>query len=118
MSHFILKQEQNYNTFTVPCEKSKTFSLASSIMKNIVDRFSRFPANLIFCVSFGSASSACFYLNLLLSSYNSFWNKYSPAMNQLWSSLWPVAIFWILSYVIELVIIGWSKKFYPSIITL
>ena len=31
------KIKLEYFTFTVPCEKSKTISLASSIMKNIVD---------------------------------------------------------------------------------
>ena len=28
--------QHNYNTFTVPCEKSEAVSIASSIMKNIV----------------------------------------------------------------------------------
>ena len=44
--------------FTNPCEKSKTVSLASSIMKNIVDWFSRFPVKLICCIAFGSQLSA------------------------------------------------------------
>ena len=49
------------NTFTVPCEKSKMVSFASSIMKNIVAPAaqSRFPVKLICCIAFGSASSAC-----------------------------------------------------------
>ena len=53
-----------HNTFTVLCEKSKTVSFASSIMKNIVpfSARSRFPINLICCIAFGSASSACWLL--------------------------------------------------------
>ena len=52
--------EHIHNTFTVPCEKSKTVSFASSIMKNIVapSARSRFPAKLICCIAFGSALSA------------------------------------------------------------
>ena len=42
---------------TVPCEKSKTVSLASSVMKNIVDWFSRFPVKLIFSGTLGSETS-------------------------------------------------------------
>ena len=43
---------------TVPCEKSKTTSFASSIMRNILASSgqSRFPAKLICCIAFGSAS--------------------------------------------------------------
>ena len=53
--------EHIHNTFTVPCEKSKMVSFASSIMKNIVAPAaqSRFPVKLICCIAFGSASSAC-----------------------------------------------------------
>ena len=49
------------NIFTVSCEKSKTVSYASSIMKNIVapSARSRFPVKLICCIAFGSASSYC-----------------------------------------------------------
>ena len=48
-----------YNTFTVPCEKSKTVSFASSIMKNVVfPGQSRFPVKLICCIAFGSTSSS------------------------------------------------------------
>ena len=49
------------NTFTVPCEKSKTVSFTSSIMKNIAapSARSRFPLKSIYCVAFGSTSSAC-----------------------------------------------------------
>ena len=48
------------NTLTVSCEKSKTVSFASSIMKNIVAPAarSRFLVTLICCIAFGSASSA------------------------------------------------------------
>ena len=66
MSRFIIlkqkrkKQKQKkWNAFTVPCEKSKAVSLAYSIMKKIVDCFSRFPVKLICCIAFGSGSSAC-----------------------------------------------------------
>ena len=52
-------KKRNYNTFTVSCEKSKTVSFASSVMKNIVACCSRFPVKLISCIAFGSASSAC-----------------------------------------------------------
>ena len=50
-----------YNTFTVPCEKSKMVSFASSIMNNIVVFLSRsrFAVKLIFFIAVGSASSAC-----------------------------------------------------------
>ena len=43
------------------CEKPKTISFASSIMKNIVAPLSqpRFPVKLICCIAFGSASNAC-----------------------------------------------------------
>ena len=53
--------EHIYNTLTVPCEKSKMVSFASSIMKNIAAPAvqSRFPVKLICCIAFGSASSAC-----------------------------------------------------------
>ena len=47
-SDIILKQ-LNYNTFIVPCEKSKTVSFASSTMKNVLSFTSspwfRFPVN-------------------------------------------------------------------------
>ena len=42
-----------------PFEKSNLVSFFSSIMKNIVALFSRFPVKLICCIAFGSASSAC-----------------------------------------------------------
>ena len=49
-----------YYTLTVPCEKSKMASLASSITKNIVVSpcSSKFPANLLYWFAFLSASSA------------------------------------------------------------
>ena len=61
--------EHIHNTLKVPCEKSKTVSLHSSIMKNIVvltfifgsSAFCLFifPVRLTCCIVFGSASSAC-----------------------------------------------------------
>ena len=56
--------EHIHNTLTSPSEKSKMDSLASSILKNIVTAavWSRFLVKLIFCIAFGSASSACYLL--------------------------------------------------------
>ena len=56
-----MKAKENYNTFTLPCEKSKIFSIASSIIKNfnILLLPLRFPVILIWFITFGSASSAC-----------------------------------------------------------
>ena len=47
--------------FTVACEKSKAVCFATSIVKNIAAPTARakFPAKLICCITFGSASSAC-----------------------------------------------------------
>ena len=49
------------NTFTVLCEKSKTVSFVSSIMKNIVapSAQSIFAVDLIRGITFGLASSTC-----------------------------------------------------------
>ena len=48
-------------TFTVPCEKSKTVYFASSIMKNIVvfPVLSKFAVKLIYWIALGSGSNAC-----------------------------------------------------------
>ena len=53
-----------YNTFTVPFEKSKTFSFASSIMKNVVVFLvpSKFAVKLFCWIALGSASRACYLL--------------------------------------------------------
>ena len=53
-----------YNTFTVPFEKSKTFSFASSIMKNVVIFLvpSKFAVKLFCWIALGSASRACYLL--------------------------------------------------------
>ena len=58
--HIILKQNNFYNTFTVPCERSKVISFAFSIIKNIIvfPAQSRPPIKLIYCTAFLSASSA------------------------------------------------------------
>ena len=52
------------NTFTVPCEKFKIVSFASSATKNIVKHsaWSRFPVKSIYCIAFWSGSSACCYV--------------------------------------------------------
>ena len=49
------------NPLAVACEKSKMVSFASSIMKNIIvfPSQSRFAVKLIYCIGFGSATSAC-----------------------------------------------------------
>ena len=62
MEHAVAKSfDDIHNTFTVPCEKSKIVSFASSIMKQIVapSSRSRFPVKWICCVAFGSASTGC-----------------------------------------------------------
>ena len=61
---YYIKTKQYYNTFTVPSEKSKTVSFASSIVKNIVapSPVSRFSLKLICWIAFGSRSSACYLL--------------------------------------------------------
>ena len=60
-----------YNTLTVPCEKFKMVSFASSITENINLLLLplRFLVKLICCIAFGSASSPCCLLNLLLSLF-------------------------------------------------
>ena len=49
------------NNFKVPCEKVKTVSYASVIMKNIVvfafPSQARFPLKLVCCIAFGPASN-------------------------------------------------------------
>ena len=61
----ILKQnkfvEHIHNTFTVPSEKVKIDSFASSIMKNIVvsPARSRFLVTSVYSIVFGLASSFC-----------------------------------------------------------
>ena len=56
-----------YNTFTVPCEKSKTFSFASSRTKKIIVLFARskFAVELICWIALGSTSNACCLLKYI-----------------------------------------------------
>ena len=61
-----MKAKENYNTVSVPCEKSKMVSFGSSKMKRkikikiVVSPFSsKFTIKLIYCIAFGSASSVC-----------------------------------------------------------
>ena len=58
---FYIQGKKNWNTFTVPFDKSKTVSFASSIIKNIVacPPQSIFPVKLICCIAFRSTSSSC-----------------------------------------------------------
>ena len=52
-----LKRKKNHNTLTVPFEKSKTLSLANSIMKYIFgpSALVRFSVKLTSCIAFVSA---------------------------------------------------------------
>ena len=61
------------NTLTVSGDKFKIVSVAASIANNIVLFLSssRFPVKLIYCIAFGSVSSAV-YLNLSQLAYNIF----------------------------------------------
>ena len=51
-----------YSTPTVPCEKSKIISFASSIMKNIIvfPAWSKFAVKFVCSIAFGSTSRACY----------------------------------------------------------
>ena len=62
--------EYFYNTLAVPFEKPKIVYFVSSMMKNIVffPAHSRFPAHLICCIGFGSASSVCCLLRSIANS--------------------------------------------------
>ena len=62
--------ENVHNAFTVPCQKSKIVPFSSSILINIIlltltisteafQPLSRFPLKWIYCIAFGSASTAC-----------------------------------------------------------
>ena len=66
MSHFILKQKIKLEYFYSSLRKSKTVSLASLIIKNIGDWFSRFPVKLIYSIVIGSESNSCCLLKWLL----------------------------------------------------
>ena len=92
------------------------FILISIIMKNIVAFLSRFPVkiNLLYCFWINIqcllfAQVYCYHRIIVLEIISK-----QPAL----SSLWPVASFWMLSYVLKLFFTGWSKNFCPSIITL
>ena len=58
-----------HNTLTVPFEKSKSASCASSVMKNIDVSLSQFPVKLICCIDFGSALSFCCLLKSIAISF-------------------------------------------------
>ena len=57
--HFKAKNEISK---TVPCEKSKAISFASSVMKKNVACWATFPVKLTCHIDIGSASSACYLL--------------------------------------------------------
>ena len=79
MGHAVAKSNNDiYNTFTVPCEKSKMVSFPSSIMENIIAlsftiwlstfKLIRFHVNLICCIAFLNLHQVLVvYLNLLRS---------------------------------------------------
>ena len=79
-------------TLTVPCEKSKTVSFASSIMKNVnllLLRL-RFPGKLICCIAFQSASSTCCLcksIAIILFYFDVFCNNCNLAINHLCNHL-------------------------------
>ena len=54
-----LKVKYIHNTFTVPCERSKIVSFASSIMKKIAAFFTMLSVKLICYIVFASPSSPC-----------------------------------------------------------
>ena len=62
---YYIKTKYNHDILTLPFEKSKTISFASSVMKNIVEpcstynALSRFLVKLICCIAFWSASNFC-----------------------------------------------------------
>ena len=62
--HYIEVKEY-YNILTVPFEKSKIVSIASSINIAMSPGGPKFAVNLIFRIGFGSASSACYLLKLI-----------------------------------------------------
>ena len=94
---------------TVPCEKCKAVSFASSVMKTVAACCSRFPVKLIWCIAFRSSSA--FGSNLLLSSYNSFWNNYSPANNQLCNHLHDLLQFFEYYHMLlnQLLLVDWKS---------
>ena len=55
--YYYVKTKQNYNTITALCKKSTTVSIIEYVA--VCSVRSRFAVKLIFCIAFGSASSAC-----------------------------------------------------------
>ena len=72
-------------TLTVSCEKYEIFSFISSIMTKIVAPSvrSKFPVILIVVSLLNQHQMLVVHLDLLLSSYNSFWNNDNLVSNQL-----------------------------------
>ena len=69
-----MSYDNSHNIFTVPSEKPKTVSFASSIIKNIVapSPQSKFPVKLICFIALGSASSPRCLLKSMLSFHNNY----------------------------------------------
>ena len=86
---YYIKAKQICNTFSVPCEKSKIISFASSVLKNIVvfSFWSKFSVKLISWTAFWSVSSALCLLISIAITYIIFWNKDNPENNQLCNHL-------------------------------
>ena len=123
LSYFILKEKIKLeNTFTVPCEKSKTVSFVSSIMKKIIvfPFWSKFAEKLILyaVLLLNQHQVHLVYLNLLQLTYNALWNRDNLINNQLCNHLLDLLqCFWMLYLLISL-LTGWSQKSYSSVITL
>ena len=63
--------EHIFKTPTVPCQQSRVVSFTSSIIKKTVAASARlrFPAELVICIAFRSASSACCILKSIATNF-------------------------------------------------
>ena len=90
---YFIKARYIYITLTfslVPCEKSEIVSFASSVMKKIIVFLTRSRLSLkklIWCIVFGSESSALFLIESIVIILNFFFNKDNLANNHLWHHL-------------------------------
>ena len=110
--HSVKSYDGIHNILTVSCEKSKTVSFASSIMKIIIVSSilcqTRFPVKLnllhYFWISIKYLLFTYIYCYHLIIVFE------INIVAQ--SSLWSVAIFLIVSYVLTLFLTNWSKKIF------
>ena len=77
-------------------------------MKNIVAPCARY----IFAVKLTWCIAVLLITFLSPPFYSVYWNNYNPANNQLCNHLPACCNFWMLSYVLILLLTGWSKKFF------